>query len=205
MLKSVFELIPRRALLAGGCACRNFHSSSSFANFWEPDRKSGYKTKIKMPQKEQFLHGLKLMKGEMLKFKDEVSSDLRCDNVMSLEHGDYEVVFKFDNHNAVNDWVVTSDKDHNEGYSRSEFVFGTNGHGIFRGRLDTTMPKDGITKNAGYCNIRSPSNKVRWHVISAILCTQNIVPFFSMLYFGHGCYSVCGLLRSFCGFSLSNC
>jgi len=139
---------------------RMLHVTSSDRNFWEPDIKSGYSNKKEVPTKEQVKQGLKLMKGELSKFKEEAVCTLRCDSVAPLQHGDYEVVWKFDSQSAINDWIVTCDKDHNEGQSTAQFVLGANRNGIFKGNLDTTVPKDGIIKNAGYCNIRSPSNMV---------------------------------------------
>jgi len=160
MLKVITKRTPWYVLSDVGLTCRMIHASSSRLNFWEPDRKSGYKTKIDMSQKQQVQQGLKLLKGEFSKFKDEVNCKFRCDNAVPLQHGDYEVVWNFNNQSAVDDWVVTSDKDHNEGKSTAEFILGTNRHGMFRGCLDTTVPKDGIIKNAGYCNVRSPTNMI---------------------------------------------
>jgi NADH dehydrogenase [ubiquinone] 1 alpha subcomplex assembly factor 1 len=161
MLRGVVYLSPRGASSCINKLCNKIHTSSPASNFWEPDKKGGYRTKIEVPTKEHVRQGLKLMKGELNKFKDEVKCNIRCDSATPLEHGDYEVVWKFDSPSAVNEWVVTSDKDHNEGRSTAEFILGTGGRGIFKGRLDTTVPKDGVIKSSGYCNIRSPSNMVR--------------------------------------------
>ena len=139
---------------------RCLHRSPIAANFWEPDRKSGYKTKIKKPTPVMIKEGLGQMKGEISKLKDEVVSAARCDQLMMLHHGDYEVVWKFNSKEAVDSWVVTTDADHSEGNSRAEFVFGANQKSIFKGYINTDVPKDGIIKNSGYCNIRSPQNMV---------------------------------------------
>jgi NADH dehydrogenase [ubiquinone] 1 alpha subcomplex assembly factor 1 len=142
------------------CSVRSLHTSRCCPNFWEQDRKGGYKTKIELPPSVHIKQGLKQIGKEVEKFKEEVVCHLRCDSIAPLEHGDYEIPWKFDSQAAIDDWVVTADSDHNEGKSSAEFVLSANGRGVFRGRLDTTVPKDGIIKNAGYCNIRSPRNKL---------------------------------------------
>lgn len=97
---------------------------------------------------------------EAAKLKEEVVCKVRCDSLAPLQHGDYEIVWKFDSKPAVDNWVVTADQDHNEGHSNAEFVLGANCRGVFRGHLDVDVPKDGVIKNAGYCNIRSPINRI---------------------------------------------
>lgn len=131
-------------------------------NFWELDKKGGYKSPPppELPPAQHLKQGLKILGKEVGKFKEEFKCKLRCDSIALLEHGDYEIVWKFDDKSAVESWVVTADKDHNEGKSSAEFVLGANQHAVFRGQLDTTIPKDGIIKNAGYCNILSPKNKI---------------------------------------------
>jgi len=110
---------------------------------------------------ENWQDGMKLIGGEMSKFKEEVKWRFRCDHLAMIEHNDYEVVWKFDNKDALDGWVVSTDRDSNTGNSTAEFVSADNHHGLFRGHLDTTVPKDGIVKRTGFCNIRSPPNFVR--------------------------------------------
>jgi NADH dehydrogenase [ubiquinone] 1 alpha subcomplex assembly factor 1 len=129
-------------------------------NFWEPDRKGGYKTKIKKPSRELAKEGLKAISGELSKLKEEIATKFRCDNLELMLHGDYEIVWKFSSEDIVNSWVVTADSDHNEGHSKAGFVLGANQKGIFRGNLNTKVQKDGKVRSAGYCNIRSPKNMI---------------------------------------------
>ena len=56
--------------------------------------------------------------------------------------------------------ITIKDRDFNEGNSSCEFVLNENKNGEFRGIIDTTLPKDGITKEAGYCNISCNRKKV---------------------------------------------
>lgn len=144
---------------------RCLHETRTLQNYWEPDRKSGYKTKIIKPNSTLIKEGLKDLKGEVEKFKEELIGKLRCDSAFVVWHGDYEVVWKFDSKHVVDSWVFTADRDHNEGKSSGSFVLGPNKKAIFHGYLDTEVPKDGVNKNAGYCNIRSPKNMVRHEVL----------------------------------------
>ena len=139
---------------------RHMRVSPYVFNFWEPDRKGGYKTKIKKPSRELAKEGLKEIRGELSKLKEEISTKFRCDNLELMLHGDYEIVWKFSSEDIVNSWVVTADSDHNEGHSKAGFVLGANQKGIFRGNLNTKVQKDGKVRSAGYCNIRSPKNMV---------------------------------------------
>ena len=96
----------------------------------------------------------------MNKYKEEIKTKYRMDSIIPREPGDYEVPWKFDTKEKIEEWVVTADSDHNEGYSRAEFELGRNKTGIFHGYTDITVPKDGKTKVSGYVNIRSPRNYV---------------------------------------------
>src|SRR6218665_713111 len=154
---------------------RCLHDTRTVQNYWEPDRKSGYKTKIIKPNSTMIKEGLKELRGEVGKFKQEIVCKLRCDSAFAIWHGDYEVIWKFDSKSVVGSLVFTGDRDHNEGKRRGSFVLGPNKKAIFHGSLDTEVPKDGVNKSSGYCNIRSPKNLVRrkvtkwrresWHYI----------------------------------------
>ncbi len=98
---------------------------------------------------------------ELNMWKEEVKSKFLCDAILDQFPGDYEIMWKFDNKSTINEWTISADSDHNEGYSWAEFTLGKNRTGIFKGHIDTTVPKDGKTKSAGYVNMRSPRNFVR--------------------------------------------
>lgn len=57
-------------------------------------------------------------------------------------------------------WVVTADKDHNQGTSTATFEVSPAGHALFSGNLTTDCPKDGRIKRSGYCNIRSMRSRM---------------------------------------------
>ncbi|XP_064122978.1 complex I intermediate-associated protein 30, mitochondrial-like isoform X2 [Macrobrachium nipponense] len=99
--------------------------------FWERDRKGGYGSKEKHSKKEMIRAGLKELRGDM-------------DKMWVLkENKDLE------------EWVITCDQDHNEGFSSGTVTLSPTGHGLFSGELSTQVPKDGVIKKAGYVNMRS--------------------------------------------------
>lgn len=65
------------------------------------------------------------------------------------------MVWTFNDKTNFDNWVVTSDSDHKEGYSTSSLSVSPVGKGLFSGNLCTELIKDGKVKKSGYCNIRS--------------------------------------------------
>ena len=161
MLKSVFRTSLLWQFVYGTAVRRKLSVSARASMFYEPNTHGEPRKETQYSYYEHWRDGIKLLPGEISKFKEEVFWKFRCDNLQGPEHNDYEVVWKFDNKEMVNSWLVTTDQDNNEGQSRAEFVTTPNNHGLFRGHIDTTVPKDGILKRTGYCNIRSPPNFVR--------------------------------------------
>ena len=140
---------------------RKLSTSRHASMFHEPDS-----SRQRIPTEEYSLYehwrdGMKMVGGEISKFKEEVVCKLSCDNWTELQHGDYELLWKFDNKEMISSWIVTADQDNSDGHSTAEFVITPSNHGLFQGRIDTTVPKDGVIKRTGYCNIRSPPNFVR--------------------------------------------
>ena len=166
MIRAAFKASPLRQIVRGHAVIRKLSISAPALSFYEAE-KSGRPRRESDPEYSPYEHwrdGIKLVGGEVAKFKEEVIWKFRCDHVVGMQHGDYEVVWKFDNKETIDSWIVTTDKDNNEGYSTAELVMTPNHHGLFRGHLDTTVPKDGIIKHTGYCNIQSPPNFV-WLLI----------------------------------------
>jgi len=128
--------------------------------FFESDFKSGYSSKkLKRPTLAGLKEEVKDLGPELGKLKQEWIRKMRCDEVWDQQHGDYEVVWRFNDKDTINSWIVTRDHDHDEGNSKAEFTLGANKKGIFRGVLDTNVPKDGIIKESGFCNISSQRHK----------------------------------------------
>ena len=161
MIKTVFSTSLRWRFVYGGAVRRKLSTSGHVSMFYEPDRGGGRRKPTEYSSYELWREGIQHIGGEVSKFKDEVLCKLRCDNFAELEHGDYELLWKFDNKEMINSWIVTTDQDNDEGHSTAEFVITPNNRGLFRGCIDTTVPKDGVIKRTGYCNIRSPQNFVR--------------------------------------------
>lgn len=90
--------------------------------------------------------------------------------------GETDIVWEFNSAEALDQWVLTSDKDHNEGYSSCSLTMNNYSKGVFSGmylliylfplkksvvlltilgELNTRVPKDGNIKRSGYCNMRS--------------------------------------------------
>lgn len=69
--------------------------------------------------------------------------------------GETDVVWRYGNKESLSQWITTSDSDHNEGKSSCSLNLNRQGRGVFSGIINTEVPKDGRTKKAGYCNMRS--------------------------------------------------
>ena len=139
---------------------RDFHRAGVLPNFWEPHKKGKYAKKIKFAPVDALRYGIKEIPKEMKKFKDEIIAGIKYDRLYGMEHNDYEILWRFNSHESLEPWIVTCDSDFNEGKSTAEFILNKNKKGLFCGNLSTEVPKDGIVKNSGYCNITSPVNEV---------------------------------------------
>ncbi|XP_062539696.1 complex I intermediate-associated protein 30, mitochondrial [Armigeres subalbatus] len=130
-----------------------------FANtlFWEKERKGGYdtKSKKKVSQKQQILDGLKELRQEFALFNQEWKEKLQSDPLLVFRPGETDVMFNFESEKDLNRWVITTDKDHNEGFTEAKFELSPSGFGLFHGTLESRVPKDGRIKRAGYANMRS--------------------------------------------------
>lgn len=129
-----------------------------FANslFWEKDRKDGYNTKNKkVSRKQMILDGLKEIRQEFALFNQEWKERLECDPLVVFRPGEPDVVFNFETEKDLDRWVITTDKDHNEGFTEAKFELSPGGFGLFHGTLESRVPKDGRIKRSGYANMKS--------------------------------------------------
>lgn len=131
---------------------------------WEKDKKGGYRKERKETNIQMIKEGVKMIKPEFYKFCYEMKEKFAADLLMDIRHGDYEYVWKFHDRNSVENWVVTADRDNSEGKSEANFILSKNNTGLFHGYLCQEVPKDGIVKRTGYCNIRSPTKFVSLHL-----------------------------------------
>ncbi|GAB1599839.1 complex I intermediate-associated protein 30, mitochondrial-like isoform X1 [Argonauta hians] len=128
--------------------------------FFQRDRRSGYKSKKdKLPRLKMAREGLKQLKPEMKLFLEEWKVKLDNDRFMIREHLDHSYFWKFNSKEDTDQWTVTCDSDHAQGSSTASFEMNKNGNALFHGYLNTKIPKDGIVKDSGYVNMRSPRNK----------------------------------------------
>jgi NADH dehydrogenase [ubiquinone] 1 alpha subcomplex assembly factor 1 len=119
-------------------------------------KKQGYeKEQPLLPTKKMILEGLKDLKEEIIMWKDEVKEKLETDPILIYRPNEIDVYCRFNTIEEVEKWIVTSDSDHNEGYSRANFELSTAGYGLFNGIVTANLPKDGRIKKAGYASIRS--------------------------------------------------
>ncbi|KAL0269882.1 UNVERIFIED_CONTAM: hypothetical protein PYX00_007468 [Menopon gallinae] len=100
------------------------------------------------------LKGAKLLGKEFKLLAEESKSMLRT-KVMKLSKGDIVMLFTFEEDDSINKFVVTTDKDNNIGYSTASFVKTQYETGMFSGYISTELPKDGITKYAGFASLSS--------------------------------------------------
>lgn len=74
-------------------------------------------------------------------------------NIIFVYLGEVDVFWRFHNDSSLDHWIVTSDSDHAEGFSKCDLKISHQGYGLFSGNLCSRVPKDGRMQNSGYCNI----------------------------------------------------
>jgi hypothetical protein len=94
------------------------------------------------------------------KIDNSIRDSISCINKIPVAHGEYDYFWKFDSEEKLNDWIVTSDSDNKQGFSRAFLALSRNKRALFYGNLCTDVPKDGEQTRAGYCQLRSPVNSV---------------------------------------------
>lgn len=153
----------RRILTDFTIGRRKLHTTAGLSNFYESNRKSGYKTIYDRPPPEQNLsilgricEGYRQFREEFGVLMEEVRERLRMDPIVIYRQDEVDAVWRFKgNPKALDQWVITCDSDYNEGYSTVKLELSSTGTGVFSGTLSTRLPKDGRIKYAGYCNMNS--------------------------------------------------
>lgn len=138
--------------------CCYLHKTQSLKGlFYEKDPKDGYNSEArkKIPKTQQIREGLKELRQEIELWSNEMKEKFETDPFILYRPGETDIVFNFQNEAALSKWVVTSDKDHNEGYSSGSLTLNKHGKAVFSGELNTKIPKDGRVQRAGYCNMKS--------------------------------------------------
>lgn len=155
----------RRSVLQSAKCFNSSGLSSVFVRhrFYNPTPEgTEYTDKVmKRVSKSEYLgNKIKGVPREFLKWTDEWRDVFRMDPTCGRLHGDYQVMWRFNNKAAISEWMVSCDKDIDEGKSECEFVLSPQGTGVFRGKVSTELNKAGQAKRTGYCNIASPIKTV---------------------------------------------
>ncbi|KAH9488010.1 putative complex I intermediate associated protein [Bulinus truncatus] len=87
------------------------------------------------------------------KLLKEQKENIARNPMLECDHGNYEVIFRFDKQSELDSWIVSTDSDHQGGKSKADFTFTKNRTGLFYGNISKEVPKDGKSKYAGYANI----------------------------------------------------
>lgn len=141
---------------------RHLHVTPSLCELWINDEKGGYGNKNKLPPIHQRLpDGFRQLKDEFKLYKKELYEDfLWLNTPLVIRPGEIDIVWKFGKESSLDDWITTSDSDHNEGFSKCELTLTKDGMGLFSGELNKTVPKDGKIARAGYCNMKTKTFRV---------------------------------------------
>lgn len=104
------------------------------------------------PLYEQVISGFKLFRGECVRFIQEWKERFTYDMPQWYLN---QIVpqYRFNKKQDIDFFEVVTDSDHNLGFSKAEFTPTRNGTAVFKGVLDTQVPKDGRTKYAGMAAI----------------------------------------------------
>ncbi|KYN08724.1 PREDICTED: complex I intermediate-associated protein 30, mitochondrial [Cyphomyrmex costatus] len=142
---------------------RKLHITSSLSCFYQRDRKADYKTVYDRPPPVQDLsvfgkirQGYQYFKEEFGILMEELKERFRMDPIFIYRQNEVDVIWRFKGDpKSLEQWVITCDSDHNEGFSKVKLEMSSTGTGVFSGTLSSRLPKDGKIKYAGYCNMTS--------------------------------------------------
>ncbi|XP_054707410.1 complex I intermediate-associated protein 30, mitochondrial-like [Uloborus diversus] len=154
-----------RILLFEGPLCKpyfvrdfNRHFSVTIAknSFFEWDKRGGFEYPVfsKKTWQEHIRDGRKIFFEECKLFLKEIDETFHQDRKL-YQDGDSDVFFRFDSEDCLKKWRVSSDKSNREGNSTCSLEINDKGKGVFYGNIDTTPPKDGKNRFAGYCAMKT--------------------------------------------------
>jgi NADH dehydrogenase [ubiquinone] 1 alpha subcomplex assembly factor 1 len=138
----------------------NFHTTPPNQTFWESSKKAGYEKPSNVSKKKLILDGLKELKNEINMWRMEMEEEIKGDPILIFRPGETDVVFPFVTQADIDKFVVSADSDWNEGFSTAHFEISASGHGLFHGKLDSKLAKDGKIKKTGYANVKSVRARV---------------------------------------------
>ncbi|XP_033734534.1 complex I intermediate-associated protein 30, mitochondrial-like [Pecten maximus] len=136
--------------------------TATVVNLFDVDKKSGYSNDLKENKKKHLIDTIKSFPDELKLYKEEWKDHLRFRHYdrWNLDHGTYDYLWKFGGQQSIADWTLTTDRDNLEGQSTANLTVSKANNALFHGYLSQEVPKDGISKSAGYCNMRSPSKYI---------------------------------------------
>lgn len=85
----------------------------------------------------------------------QLKEELTTEEPVEPPHGVIDMVYTFENEAKLNNFVVTTDTDHDIGHSTASLSSTSRETAIFSGFLSNKLKPDGITKYAGYVNFNS--------------------------------------------------
>merc|ERR1719193_325246 len=109
------------------------------------------------------IEGLKMIPEEWEKWKEERRIDLQGNRVLDViwdyPDGTFKKEFEFRGRESLKDWIVSTDRDWGEGFTKAELTLSKNNMALFQGHLCTDLPAEGTVKRAGWASIQSPEKK----------------------------------------------
>ncbi|XP_067943646.1 complex I intermediate-associated protein 30, mitochondrial-like [Watersipora subatra] len=123
---------------------------------FEDDIKGPWKHKFKKPNLwARSKRAAKALPGELVKFREEVKEHFQPQH-WEMENGDYKYQWRLNTQQAIDEWIVSTDQDMDQGYSTGKTTLSNQQCMLFHGFLNTKVPDDGKTRYAGYVNVKSP-------------------------------------------------
>lgn len=149
--------LPRLLTCTNRSSWKTINTTAVNHLFYEKSKKGDYEqhSASKVSKKQHILNGLKQLKDEIKLWQEEVKEHLKMDPILIYRPGEVDIAFRFNNKESLEKWVVSSDSDHNQGFSTAAFEPSPAGYGLFHGNVRSDVPKDGRVKRAGYCNVKS--------------------------------------------------
>ncbi|OWF37584.1 complex I intermediate-associated protein 30, mitochondrial [Mizuhopecten yessoensis] len=154
--------------------------TATSVNLFDVDKKGGYRNDLTDNSRKHIIDTAKSWRGELKKFRNELKDILHLRHLdrWNQGHGTYDYLWKFGGQQSIENWTLTADRDNLEGKSSANLTVSKDNNALFHGYLCQEVPQDGVSKSAGYCNIRSPSNYIsfrRKQVIEDIGCYTHLV------------------------------
>jgi NADH dehydrogenase [ubiquinone] 1 alpha subcomplex assembly factor 1 len=141
------------------CNCQRFHEYDPKGEWRDEEGRKKRRREYLVGQGLQDLYGIKTgfreLREEIGKWKNEWHERLTDDSQMHIIHGDRDLIFEFKGQESLEDWLTIADSDHEQGYSKCKLTTSPTGKALFQGYINTTAPKDGRVKKAGYASMKS--------------------------------------------------